>query len=279
VRRSSSGPLPRNLVFELLYSVEAEHEVTLPRGPLRVGGRAFSAVHPLASGGLIKVVVLYDATWASQGLAIGEKLRGVLRAYEFMRSPEVGETVKPAQVVRARRSAQLGIFTLDRDLRVLGAWLCPDPALAEMCAIIAPRSSALPDFLEVALREATAHWNWDDPAGTPTQVVVPMPNIVVRAIPMRESPAVGLVALVELLHVRYALASAQRDFHLSDREVQVLQLLFEGYRAIEIAGRLCLAESTVQDHIKHAISKTGSVNRVEMTARLLGWLRKEHETA
>lgn len=277
IRRLSSSPLPRNLVFDVLYAIDPPPTVTVVRGSFRMQCNTYTVVHSLGSGSVLKVVLLYDTTLPAQPLLeVTQRLRATLEQNQFEAPTPYPESSETAPIVRSRRPPQLGLFTVDRDFQVLGAWLSPDPALAEMRSIIVPRGNTLPQFLESALREVTADWDWDNRESCTTQMVVPIPKLVVRAIPMSNNGPVHLIVLIELLHVRYTLASAQRDFHLSDREVQVLQLLFEGHRVNEIANQLFLAESTVQDHIKHAITKTGSANRVEMTAKILGWSNRDH---
>ncbi|MDQ2872548.1 MAG: helix-turn-helix transcriptional regulator, partial [Candidatus Eremiobacteraeota bacterium] len=235
----------------------------------------YTVVHPLADGSIMKVVLLYEATRIAPPSDITQRLRGVLESGKFgMPATRPGIEQNPS-IIRSRRPGQLAIFTIDSTLRIVGSWLSSDPPAAEMRSIVSPRGNALPVFLETSVREATVEWNWETGEHCSVAVTCPIPQLIVRAIPMREGAMMHMVVLVELLHVRYTLATAQHDFRLSDREVQVLQLLFEGHRGSDIADALYLAESTVQDHIKHAIAKTGSSNRVEMTAKILGWSQRD----
>jgi DNA-binding NarL/FixJ family response regulator len=50
---------------------------------------------------------------------------------------------------------------------------------------------------------------------------------------------------------------------LTARERHVLQLVAEGYTNTEIAGLLCLAESTVKTHVKHILSKVDARDRAQ----------------
>ncbi len=275
VRRLSNSPLPRNLVFELLYTIDPPASVAVARGSSRLTCTPFTVVHPLADGSIMKIVLLYEASPIAPPSEVTQRLRGILESNDFG-TPSAAQSIEQnPSIVRSRRPGQLAIFTIDSAFRIVGSWLSAESPTAEMRSIVSPRGDSLPLFIETSVREATVGWNWETGENCAVAVTSPIPQLIVRAIPMREGAMLHMVVLVELLHVRYTLASAQHDFRLSDREVQVLQLLFEGRRGSDIANALYLAESTVQDHIKHAIAKTGSSNRVEMTAKILGWSRRD----
>jgi DNA-binding NarL/FixJ family response regulator len=53
---------------------------------------------------------------------------------------------------------------------------------------------------------------------------------------------------------------------LTTREQEVLRMLAEGMRAREIAGRLFIAEKTVNTHIDHIFSKLGVHSRAQAVA-------------
>jgi DNA-binding CsgD family transcriptional regulator len=69
----------------------------------------------------------------------------------------------------------------------------------------------------------------------------------------------------------HSLTDAAARFRISPREVQVLALLLDGAHLDSVAERLHIASSTVQDHIKSLLEKTGTKNRSEMIAKILGW--------
>jgi DNA-binding CsgD family transcriptional regulator len=56
---------------------------------------------------------------------------------------------------------------------------------------------------------------------------------------------------------------------LSPRELQVLAMIAEGAPNSEIAGRLVIAETTVQSHVQHILHKLGVRNRTEAAGRYL----------
>lgn len=51
---------------------------------------------------------------------------------------------------------------------------------------------------------------------------------------------------------------------LTTREIEVVRLVAEGYTNRQIAARLHLSTRTVQSHVKAALKKTGSANRVQL---------------
>lgn len=57
------------------------------------------------------------------------------------------------------------------------------------------------------------------------------------------------------------LAESMGEESLTDRELQVLQLIREGNRNKQIAGRLSIAEATVNFHIKNLVAKLGANDR------------------
>ncbi len=57
---------------------------------------------------------------------------------------------------------------------------------------------------------------------------------------------------------------------LTDRELEVLELMTEGLRTSEIAARLSIAEVTVRRHVSTAVWKLGVADRAEAIAVLSG---------
>ena len=55
-------------------------------------------------------------------------------------------------------------------------------------------------------------------------------------------------------------------FRLSDRELQVLQLLAYGYTNKEVAGDLSISQQTVKSHVIHIFQKVGASDRTEAVA-------------
>ncbi len=60
-----------------------------------------------------------------------------------------------------------------------------------------------------------------------------------------------------------------REYGLSDREMEVLQLLSEGNTNKQIARSLWISEQTVKTHVAHIFDKLGTSDRTETVARAL----------
>jgi DNA-binding NarL/FixJ family response regulator len=58
-------------------------------------------------------------------------------------------------------------------------------------------------------------------------------------------------------------------FHLTDREVTVVQNLLKGWTNKEIAGELGVTEQTVKEHIKHIMAKTKTTTRTGILVQVL----------
>lgn len=61
---------------------------------------------------------------------------------------------------------------------------------------------------------------------------------------------------------------AQKEFKLSDREEEVLELICNGFSNREIAEKLFIAEYTVKDHVKHILHKMGLHSRNHLITSL-----------
>lgn len=58
---------------------------------------------------------------------------------------------------------------------------------------------------------------------------------------------------------------------LSDRELEVLDLVATGLTNVEIAERLEISKRTVDNHISKILTKTRTENRVELVRWALQW--------
>jgi DNA-binding NarL/FixJ family response regulator len=85
-----------------------------------------------------------------------------------------------------------------------------------------------------------------------------------------------MLARADALAERYALLSRERrtDGVLTEREVEVLQLVADGLTNGQIGGRLFMSPKTASVHVSHILAKLGAANRTEAaaTARRQGLL-------
>ena len=58
---------------------------------------------------------------------------------------------------------------------------------------------------------------------------------------------------------------------LSDRELQVIELVASGLKNEEISQRLEISKRTVDNHISNILTKTGTDNRVALVRWALEW--------
>ncbi len=127
----------------------------------------------------------------------------------------------------------------------------------------------LPGALETPIREITMLWR--DPAQRVEDAFMPAPDLIVRVLPVERGARYAIALVLEPYASRAPLGEAIRRFRLTNRELEVIALLFSGLSAQEVAQRLAISDTTVNDHVKRLLSKTGSANRTEMAAKLLGW--------
>jgi len=62
---------------------------------------------------------------------------------------------------------------------------------------------------------------------------------------------------------------AKEMFHLTEREVAVVQHLLKGWTNKEIANALHVTEQTVKEHIKHVMTKTKTTTRTGILVQVL----------
>ncbi len=64
------------------------------------------------------------------------------------------------------------------------------------------------------------------------------------------------------------LEKAQKEFKISKRELEVVQLICEGLANKEISEKLFISEYTVKDHIKNILRKMGVTSRSQIISSL-----------
>jgi DNA-binding CsgD family transcriptional regulator len=174
----------------------------------------------------------------------------------------------PTAAVRGEdTSAQ---YILNRDLEIVLSWTSENERRVSVTPLRLPVQSHLPVILQEAVRELTESWTTDS-ASQQTGVAQPVPFLVVRTRPLSGPAGLFIGVTIERSKPGHSLTGAAARFSISPREVQVLALLLDGLQLGEIAERLHISSSTVQDHIKSLLHKTDTQNRSEMIARILGW--------
>ena len=68
-----------------------------------------------------------------------------------------------------------------------------------------------------------------------------------------------------------ASGESQTPVSLSDRELQIIDLVAAGLTNQEIAGKLEISKRTVDNHISNILTKTGTDNRVALVRWALQW--------
>jgi DNA-binding CsgD family transcriptional regulator len=91
---------------------------------------------------------------------------------------------------------------------------------------------------------------------------------VLRLIPLSGKLAGSVAIFVDLFGRRGSVSAAAKTFGLTKRETDVLQLVLRAASNANIAQRLCIAESTVSDHVKHLMRKMNTTKRMEIIGRV-----------
>ena len=161
-------------------------------------------------------------------------------------------------------------YVLDRDCRIVLALDSEEERRIKRTGLQTRTTDRLPALLEQTVRELTEHWDETEDARGARQAR-PVPFLTVRTASMA-GPAGSFIGVrIDRFRAPNSLSSAAAKFRISPREVQVLALLLDGRHLSEIGSLLHITSSTVQDHIRSMVEKTGSRNRSDLIARILGW--------
>ena len=170
--------------------------------------------------------------------------------------------------VREVERSDSALYILDRDLSIVLAWSAENERRVALTPLRARLENRLPPILEEAVRDLTSAWT-SDAASQQAGASRPVPFLVVRTQPLSGPAGLFIGVSIERSRTDNSLTEAAAHFHISPREIQVLALLLDGAQLEDVARRLHIASSTVQDHIKSLLRKTRSRNRSELIAKVL----------
>jgi DNA-binding CsgD family transcriptional regulator len=160
-------------------------------------------------------------------------------------------------------------YVLDLEFQIALAWNAEDQRRIASTGIQTRIAERLPAMLEQTVRALTV--GWSSGAANQPGISRPVPFLVVRTQPLSGPAGLLIGVRIDRFQEPNSLTGAAGRFHISPREVQVLALLLDGNHLGQIAERLHITSSTVQDHINSMRDKTESGNRSELIARVLGW--------
>ncbi len=166
-------------------------------------------------------------------------------------------------------------YVLDSDLQIVLAWNPDDAPRVAVTDFQTRITQRLPVLLEETVRHLTAAWS--SGAENRRGIARPASFLVVRTHPLLGPAGLFIGVRVDRARTSNSLTGIAARYHISPRETQVLALLLDGYPLDDIAKRLFITSSTVQDHIKSMLDKTASHNRSELIARVFGWESRQPE--
>jgi DNA-binding CsgD family transcriptional regulator len=174
------------------------------------------------------------------------------------------------QVLRRARPV---LYILDKNYRTVmgnGALDGEGAGKDDLTSPGGPSGKRLPDVFETTIREMTTEWA-ADPTRPVDVATMPLPFLLMRIHDLSSQEGHFLAVTIEKTRRRNVLLSASKRFLITPREREVVASLLNGMRTDEIAGTLGITVSTVNDHIKKLIERTGASNRSQMLALILGW--------
>ncbi len=127
----------------------------------------------------------------------------------------------------------------------------------------------LPARIEARIEAAVADWGDDPAANAPKMALRDDGNSVLRIFPLAADDGPRIAVMWEPPRREASVLRSAERYALTRREIEVLQLLADGFSSAAIAARLSIAESTVNEHVARMMQKTDSANRVELVATTL----------
>jgi DNA-binding CsgD family transcriptional regulator len=261
-QRAVSGNGPR-IAATLHRYAEAESGITL----IFADARADYGIMTLLRDASLEAFTSSEISMLTLALDAGSDRLCSLRLQPFDERAAT-DGAKPIGTM-ALPSHDEAFYVLDSDLHIVLAWSSEQQRRTVLAGVHDDPGERLPALLEKSVRELTAAW------ATSTikhpGIARPVSFLVVRTQPMSGKNGHFVGVRIDRFLPPNSLTGAAGRFHISPREVQVLARLLDGDHLDQIAARLHITSSTVQDHIKSMLDKTASRNRSELIARVLGW--------
>jgi DNA-binding CsgD family transcriptional regulator len=104
---------------------------------------------------------------------------------------------------------------------------------------------------------------------TDTAVILLRNNLALRLLPVDSTGQTVFAFFLEPFHTRDLVATSAKWFRLTARESDVLDRILCGAGTADIAQQLCIAETTVQDHVTNIARKMGVTKRKEIVSAVL----------
>jgi DNA-binding NarL/FixJ family response regulator len=188
-------------------------------------------------------------------------LRDVLSELQERFAATFGDEAGPGLAARRRMPA---LCILRPDLSV-------ETGSVEALALALERDGRrrLPARIEARIEAAVADWGDDPAANAPKMALRDDGNSVLRIFPLAADDGPRIAVMWEPPRREASVLRSAERYALTRREIEVLQLLADGFSSAAIAARLSIAESTVNEHVARMMQKTDSANRVELVATTL----------
>ncbi len=172
-----------------------------------------------------------------------------------------GDEAAPGAAAR-RRSPALCILRPD---------LSVETGSLDALAVVVERDGTkrLPTRLEARVGAAVADWGSDPAANPPKMALRDDGRSVLRIFPLAAEDGMRIAVMWEPPRREASVLRSAERYALTRREIEILQLLADGFSSAAIAARLSIAESTVNEHVARMMQKTESANRVELVATTL----------
>ena len=162
------------------------------------------------------------------------------------------------------------LYILDESYQIVMGQRITRDEDADASEFLPAMGDRLPKIFEDAVRSATAAWA-RDPRTSVNLTTMPLPFLSLHIHGMEGESGHFLAVTIERVRRRNVLLRAAKKYLITPREREVAAFLLDGLRIEEIGERLNISTSTVNDHIKKLIERTGASNRSQMLALLLGW--------